>query len=140
MHIRIYIYIYIYIYISWAKVITPSYSRLADAIHWILQQEYGANHLLHYLDDIPYSSPSQILAYVRMLSERTYLKRCSLSQKRCPTKKTERSMVPWSLILLQVCEKWKFISYYHLAWLYSYSVSMSLATLHHHLRQPFFFL
>ena len=34
------------------------FNQLADAIHWILQQQYGVRHLLHYLDDFFTAGPA----------------------------------------------------------------------------------
>ena len=33
------------------------FNQLADAIHWILHQQYGVHHLLHYLDDFLTAGP-----------------------------------------------------------------------------------
>ena len=34
------------------------FNRLADAIHWILQNNYEVHHLLHYLDDFLTAGPA----------------------------------------------------------------------------------
>ena len=34
------------------------FNQLANAIHWILQQQYGIHHLLHYLDDFLTAGPA----------------------------------------------------------------------------------
>ena len=53
------------------------FNQLADAIHWILHQQYGVRHLLHYLDDFltagpPNSNAShQNLSYMLSLCNRT---------------------------------------------------------------------
>ena len=34
------------------------FNRLSDAIHWVLQHNYGVMHLLHYLDDFFTAGPA----------------------------------------------------------------------------------
>ena len=52
------------------------FNQLADAIHWILHQQYGVRHLLHYLDDFLTAGPPnsnachQNLSYMLSLCNR----------------------------------------------------------------------
>ena len=53
------------------------FNQLADAIHWILHQQYGVRHPLHYLDDFLTAGPPnsnachQNLSYMLSLCNRT---------------------------------------------------------------------
>ena len=53
------------------------FNQLSDAIHWILHQQYGVRHLLHYLDDFLTAGPPnsnachQNLSYMLSLCNRT---------------------------------------------------------------------
>ena len=62
------------------------FNQLADAIHWILEQQYGVHHLLHYL----LLQAQQALTYVI----RTCLRCCLSAVELVPTLKQRKSRDP----------------------------------------------
>ena len=45
----------------WTEIGTQPLNGLASALHWILEHNYGVDHLLHYLDDFFTAGPASYM-------------------------------------------------------------------------------